>query len=98
MIKYTLREKAKVDIDNIWIYTRKTWSENQANDYFNIILDCIETTAQDPEIGQLYDHPELVYRKVKVKSHYVFYRTDSKTSIEVIRVLHEKMDIDSHLA
>lgn len=37
------------------------------------------------------------YRVSKVKSHLVFYKESTDTVIEVIRILHERMDIENRL-
>jgi toxin ParE1/3/4 len=37
------------------------------------------------------------YRYSKVKSHLLFFKKDKNNEIEVVRVLHERMDIASKL-
>ena len=37
------------------------------------------------------------YKYSKVKSHLIFFKKDKMNEIEVIRVLHERMDIESRL-
>ena len=38
------------------------------------------------------------YRFSKIKSHIIFFKKNKFNEIEVIRVLHERMDIDNRLA
>ena len=37
------------------------------------------------------------YKTSKVKSHLVFFKKTKSNEIEVVRILHEKMDIGNHL-
>ena len=45
MSKYSISEKALEDINAIWNYTAERWSTEQANRYYNLILDEIEFIA-----------------------------------------------------
>jgi toxin ParE1/3/4 len=94
---YFLSKKANDDIENIWLYTRKNWSREQADRYFNLILDEIEYIASDLESGKDYGHIKSGYRGAKVKSHIIFYRMDNSDSIEIVRILHQMMDIKNKL-
>ncbi len=38
------------------------------------------------------------YRYSKVKSHLIFFKKDKTNKIEVVRVLHERMDLENRLA
>lgn len=96
---YKISDKASDDIENIWLYSYKNWSLEQADRYVNLIFDEIEYLASDPQAGKDYSHVRDHYRCSKVKSHLIFYRqTNPGTDIEVIRILHQRMDIDERLA
>ena len=98
-MKYKISVKASEDIEDIWLYTFKNWSIEQADRYVNLILDEIEYLSDNPTSGKDFSHTRKNYRYSKVKSHLVFYRLIEKQSeIEIIRVLHERMDIKNHLA
>jgi toxin ParE1/3/4 len=43
---YHVSEKAVQDIDNIWLYTFKSWSESQADKYYILIIENIEYILQ----------------------------------------------------
>lgn len=95
---YKISNKAQIDIENIWLYTFETWSIEQADRYYNLILDEIEYLSQNPTSGKDYSNIRKAYYRSKVKSHYIFYRINSKKNlIEIIRVLHEQMDIENRL-
>ena len=41
-MKFIISEKANEDIEKIWLYTYENWSLEQADRYYNLILDEIE--------------------------------------------------------
>lgn len=95
---YKISNEAQIDIENIWLYTFETWSIEQADRYFNLILDEIEYLTQNPTSGIDYNHIRKGYYRSKVKSHFIFYRINVKENeIEIIRILHQQMDIDNRL-
>lgn len=95
---YKVSKEAQIDIENIWLYTFDRWSIEQADRYFNLILDEIEYLAQNPNAGKDYSHIRKGYYRAKVKSHFIFYRIDLKENqIEIIRILHQQMDIENRL-
>ena len=94
---YVISKKAVIDLEDIWIYTVEKWSIAQADRYYNLIFDEIDHICQDPTSGKNMDHVRKGYRASKVKSHLIFYRTIGAT-IEIIRILHERMDLDSRLS
>ena len=97
-MKYKISIKANEDIEEIWLYTTQTWSISQADRYFNLIMDEIEYIAKYPLQGRDYGHIRKSYRCSKVKSHLIFYKyTVGEESVEIIRILHQKMDIEERL-
>ena len=48
-MRYLISEKANQDIENIWLYTYETWTLEQADRYYNLILDEIEFIAKNFE-------------------------------------------------
>lgn len=97
-MKYKISVKAIQDIESIWLYTLLNWSEAQADYYFNLIMSEINTIAQNPEYGRSYGSIRKKYRCYKVKSHLIFYKVNlSNKFVEIIRILHESMDVESRL-
>ena len=97
MSEYIISKKAIEDINKIWIYTAENWSLEQADRYYNLILDEIEIVAQNFEMAGDFGSVRKSYRYSKVKSHLVFLKKNNFNEIEVIRVLHERMNIESRL-
>lgn len=97
MSTYIISEKALEDINKIWIYTAENWSVEQADRYYNLILDEVEYISQNFEMALDFGKVRKAYRFSKVKSHLVFFKKNKYNEIEVIRVLHERMDIENRL-
>lgn len=97
MSNYIISEKAIEDINAIWVYTAENWSVEQADRYYNLIFDEIEYIAQNFMMARDFESIRKSYRYSKVKAHLVFFKKNKLYEIEVIRVLHEKMDIESRL-
>ena len=97
MSQYVISEKAIEDINNIWIYTAENWSVAQADRYYNLIYDEIEFIANNFDMARDFGKIRKSYKCSKVKSHLIFFKIDKMNEIEVVRVLHEKMDIEIRL-
>jgi len=94
---FEISEKANEDLENIWLYTYENWSQEQADRYYNLILNEMEYISENFESGKSLEHIRKGYRSSKVKSHLIFYRKSKKNTVEIIRILHQRMDIENHL-
>ena len=95
---YKISKEAQIDIENIWLYTFETWSIEQADRYFNLILDEIEFLTQNTNSGKDFNYIRKGYYRSKVKSHFIFYRINLKDNvIEIIRILHQQMNVETRL-
>ncbi|RLD83127.1 MAG: type II toxin-antitoxin system RelE/ParE family toxin [Bacteroidetes bacterium] len=99
MSKLTCRisKKAVEDLEKIWIYTYENWSIEQADRYYNLIINEIEFIAENFMSGKSMKYIKKGYRASKVKSHLIFYRKVDDCQVEIIRVLHQSMDIENRL-
>jgi len=94
-LPFVISKKAVDDLEEIWNYTLAKWSVAQADRYYVLIFDEINFICKNAESGKSLDHIRKGYRASKVKSHLIFYRVINET-VEIIRILHERMDIESH--
>jgi toxin ParE1/3/4 len=94
---YVISEKALHDLEEIWLYTFKNWSQKQADRYYNLLVDEIEYISNHFETGISRDYIKPGYRSSKVKSHLIFFRKNEDGIAVIIRVLHERMDIENRL-
>ena len=98
MAKYELTNKAVEDLTGIWEYTIEKWSEQQADKYFNLLLDSCRDIANTPELGKNYDGITKDLYGLKTNRHIVFYRKRINQPIEITRILHERMDLKNRLS
>ena len=96
-MRYSISEKANQDIEKIWLNTFENWSLEQADRYYNLILDEIEFISENFESGKSVDCIKKGYRASNVKSHIIFYKKSRRNIVEIIRVLHQKMDIETRI-
>jgi len=95
-MRYEITEKARNDLIGIWEYTFENWSHQQADKYYQILIEKIEEIASHPHIGRNYERVKVGLRGVTIKSHIVFYRIGDD-AVEIVRVLHQRMDLESRL-
>ena len=97
MLKLTLRQEAIDDLTDIWNYTKTKWSENQAEKYYQTIKSTCILIAENPIIGKNYTEISRHLFGLKSGKHIIFYSIISEFEIEVIRILHERIDRKSTL-
>lgn len=94
---YLLSPAAQADLGKIWDYTAERWSPDQADRYILGIRDACEVLADGRTQGRAVDEIRPGYLKLAVGSHFLFFRITETGMIDVIRILHQRMDVASHL-
>ena len=97
MCKYILTKKAVNDLTGIWNYTFDTWSENQADKYYEQLLSFSDLLSKNPNRGKSYNYLIIGLKGSQINKHIVFYRTIADNVIEIERILHERMDLKTRL-
>lgn len=97
MAKVILRQEAIDDLNNIWAYTYEEWSEKQADKYYAALEFACMQIGKNPELGNEYDGISKNLLGLRTGKHIIFYQVISDDEIEVIRILHEKMDLKNRL-
>lgn len=98
MAHYRLSNKAVADLSRIWNYTFDKWSETQADKYYKMLLEHCTELALNPELGKNYF---IIFDQLmgfRAGRHIIFYRKIKEDEIEVIRILHEQMDLKQRLS
>jgi toxin ParE1/3/4 len=90
--------KAVDDLTNIWNYTNKTWSQHQADTYYQLLIANCKDVANNPEVGRNYDGIAKNLRGFKAGKHIIFYRKIEENYVEITRILHEQMDLRSRMS
>jgi toxin ParE1/3/4 len=95
--RYLLSPAAQADLEQIWDFTHNRWGVDQAEEYLRELQRAIDRAAANPRIGRACDEIRPGYRKFAAGSHTLFYRVTAEGVIDVVRVLHQRMDVDRHL-
>lgn len=94
-LPYRLSPLAEADLEEIWLYTFREWSLEQADTYHRDIIKAIEGLA----CGRNVWHKTNIragYWKYPIGKHVIFFR-HPEGFLDVIRILHERMDVKRHL-
>jgi toxin ParE1/3/4 len=95
MYEVTVSPLAKNDLKGIWHTTFKKWGENKAADYLRDLDAGIQGLISNPKIGKSRDYIRAGYRSVQINRHVIYYRLEAQT-INIVRVLHERMSAENH--
>ena len=98
MPNYTLSNKAVEDLSSIWNYTFDAWSEKQADKYYNLLLDSCQELAGAKISGKHYPEIDKEIFGFRIGQHIIFFRFIKKDNIEIVRILHTRMDLKNRIA
>lgn len=98
MPSFTLTQRALIDLLEIGTYTQKHWGLEQRNKYLTMLDSCFQKLAVDPLSGKDCSEIREGYRKMSAGSHVIFYRQKHCGKVEIVRILHGRMDFDNQLA
>jgi toxin ParE1/3/4 len=93
---FVLRELARDDLEEIWLYMLKHWRTSQADKYVRSILLCLEWLAANPDSGKSRDDVKAGYYCFPEGRHLIFY-TFADGQVDVIGIPHQSMDVMGHL-
>jgi toxin ParE1/3/4 len=93
MAKYHLLNRAVDDLTEIWEYTFDEWSENQADNYYQFLIDSCLELAENSNLGKPYNQLANGLFGFTFGEHIIFYFIIELKEIEIVRILHGKMDL-----
>lgn len=96
MAKYKLTNQAVKDLNSIWVYTFDKWSEQQADKYYQSLIDFCQDIADNPKLGKNYDKIRNDIFGLKANKHVIFYRVITDC-VEITRILHGTMDLKTRI-
>lgn len=96
MKPYRLTPAAQRDLSQIWDYTEEQWDLRQAETYIGDLWSAVERIAADPSLGRQCDDVRTGYRRYAIGSRLVFY-VETEATVDVIRILHQRIDPGRHL-
>ncbi|RUP02497.1 MAG: type II toxin-antitoxin system RelE/ParE family toxin [Mycobacterium sp.] len=81
----------------MWDYTCRRWDVEQADEYLRELQPAIELAAVNLRIGQGCEEIRPSYRELAAGSQILDYRVVPDGVVDVVRVLHQRMDVDRRL-
>ena len=87
---------AEQDLIDIWLYTSEQWNEEQADFYLDDLNQTIRLLSEQPLISRERDDISPPVRIHHHNRHIIVYSAEEQ-NIYIVRVLHDSMDIQSHI-
>lgn len=92
-----LSPKAKADLSDVWDYTFSELGVEQAEKYIRELWATMQEQSRDLTKSVDIGDVRKGYRKVRSGSHVIFFKVTRDGAVDVVRILHQKMDFDRHL-
>ena len=96
MNTYQLREEARRDLEDIWLYTYHHWDATQADHYYQNLINRCAWLAANPKLGKARDDIAKGFFSYPEGMHVVFY-TIAATGIEILGFPHQSVDVVKYL-
>ena len=95
---------AEVDFANILKWTVENFGARQSRAYRETLILAIGELANGPEVAGSKARDEImpglrtlhVARRGRRGSHFLIYRAAATSTIEIVRILHDRMDLERH--
>ena len=89
---YRISPAAERDLGDIWRYSHRTWGAAQADRYTDGLLLRFEWLTQNRPLWRPRDDIQPGLFSCAEHSHVIFFRA-SREGLEIVRVLHGRMDV-----
>lgn len=91
-----LSPRANLDLSETWDYTLSQWDAGQAEKYARELWSTLGRAASDSTKSVDIGDVRRGYRKSRSGSHVIFFKV-TDDGIDVVRILHQRMDFERHL-
>ncbi|MFV9616790.1 MAG: type II toxin-antitoxin system RelE/ParE family toxin [Gammaproteobacteria bacterium] len=88
--------EAEQDLINIWLYSYKNWGDRQAGKYLDGLEEGFKLLAVTPLLCRLR-HEFIQPVRIHHHAHHLIIYDVLPGRINIVRVLHESMDIETQL-
>ena len=96
---------AEVDFANILKWTTENFGARQSRVYRDALIQAIGELAAGPDVAGSRARDEImaalrtlhVARRGRRGSHFLMYRAAPNSTIEIVRILHDRMDLPRHV-
>lgn len=101
-----LSEAAEADFENILLWTAEQFGEKQARIYADVLRSAFASLSEGPSTVGARARPEIVkglYSLHAARSqhrarHFILFHIERETRIEIVRILHDAMDLRRHIS
>jgi toxin ParE1/3/4 len=94
---YLVTPRARRDLGEIWDYSAEQWGTAQADRYVRLITSACTALAAGRVNGRSAEAIRRGYFRHTAGSHVLFYRIRKRGGIEIVRIMHQRMDLARHL-
>jgi len=96
---YRLSSRAEADLAEIWIYCAEQWDLGQADRYVDALVSRFEWLCDNPALWKPRQDIAEGLHSYPQQSHVIYFRAhgDVPEVIEIVLVLHRRMDPASHV-
>jgi len=96
---------AELDFANILKWTTENFGSRQALIYRDTLVQAIRELVEGPDIARSRARDEImpglrtlhVARRGRRGRHFLMYRVAAERTIEIVRILHDTMDLERHV-
>ena len=92
-----LLPRARSDLADIWLYTARQWSMDQADSYIRGLNDALALLCVQPDLAPRYGKVTPPVRVHRFRSHAAIFTADDSL-LEVVRVVHSRSNWQALLA
>lgn len=100
-----LADQAELDLQDIAVWTAQNFGPRQADDYIETVTQAIEALYDGPAILGARERDDIgpgirtlhVARFGRKGRHFVVFKAAESQTIDVLRLLHDSMDLPKHL-
>jgi toxin ParE1/3/4 len=96
---------AEVDFANVLKWTTENFGARQSRVYRDTLVQAIGELADGPDVAGSRARDEImsglrtlhIARRGRRGSHFLMYRAAPRSTIEIVRILHDRMDLQRHV-
>ena len=96
---YRLSPWAEADLTEIWVYSAGRWNNEQADRYLDALVSRFDWLCDNHSLWK--SRPDITERlfSYRQQSHVIYFRVqdDPTGLIEIVRVLHARMEPSGHV-
>jgi toxin ParE1/3/4 len=108
-LRYRTTKAADADYDTILRFTLKRWGKAQFSSYRQLLNDAITAVAREPDRLNSHGRDEvrngirsfhigLAATRPALGRHVLYYRVAADGVVEIIRILHDRMELSSKIS